>query len=91
MTCSAEDTFNVSIIPTPIVDILTDEVACDSFQLAGLTNGDYFTGTNGSGTPLTVGDWISTTQDIYVYAEDVSMTCSAEDTFNVSIIPNSTS
>jgi len=32
-TCTAEDTFDIVITPLPVIDIVADEIACDSLQL----------------------------------------------------------
>ncbi|MDN3725551.1 hypothetical protein QRD02_14290, partial [Aequorivita sp. SDUM287046] len=71
---------------TPIVDDPADVTACDSYTLPALTNGNYFTGSGGTGTPLFAGNVINTTQTIYVYAETGTVpNCSAETNFVVTI------
>src|SRR5690606_36102863 len=86
--CSAETSFLVTINPTPIVDDPADVTACDSYTLPVLTNGDYFTGSGGTGTPLFAGNLITTTQTIYVYAETGTVpNCSTETSFLVTINP----
>src|SRR5690606_34333586 len=67
--CTAEASFVVTINATPLVDSPIDVTSCDSYTLPGLTNGNYFTGAGGTGTPLFAGDAITSTQTIYVYAE----------------------
>src|SRR5690606_6216167 len=80
--------FVVTLNPTPIVDDPADVTACDSYTLPVLTNGNYFTGSGGTGTPLFAGDLITTTQTIYVYAETGSApNCTAESSFVVTINP----
>src|SRR5690606_9686525 len=59
----------LTIIDSPIVDAPADVTACDSYTLPALTNGNYFTGSGGTGTPLFAGDLITTTQTIYVFAQ----------------------
>src|SRR5690606_3858738 len=86
--CSAETSFLVTINPTPIVDDPADVTACDSYTLPVLTNGNYFTGSGGTGTPLFAGDLITTTQTIYVFAQTGTVpNCSAETSFLVTINP----
>src|SRR5690606_22815132 len=86
--CSAETRFLVTINPTPIVDAPADVTACDSYTLPVLTNGNYFTGSGGTGTPLFAGDLITTTQTIYVFAQTGTVpNCSAESSFVVTINP----
>ncbi|RYE27583.1 MAG: hypothetical protein EOP48_34380, partial [Sphingobacteriales bacterium] len=67
--CTNEDSFLVEVNITPVVDTPAAVVACNEFILPALNVGNYFTGTNGTGTPLFAGDVINTTQLIYIYAE----------------------
>src|SRR5690606_26317713 len=48
--CFAESIFVVTINATPIVDAPADVTACDSYTLPALTNGNYYTGSGGTGT-----------------------------------------
>ena len=78
--------FNIIITPIPPVDTLADVITCNSFILPTLTNGKYFTGTNGSGVLLNAGDAITTTQTIYIYNEAQLTKCGASSSFKVIII-----
>lgn len=86
--CSNESSFNVTIVGTPDVDTLSNQSVCSEYTLPTLTDGNYFTGTNGSGTPLNTGDTISTSQTIYIYNEigTAPDVCSNESSFNITII-----
>ncbi|PWI30376.1 hypothetical protein DI383_07965 [Flavobacteriaceae bacterium LYZ1037] len=88
--CSNESSFTVTISGTPPVDTISDYNGCSSYTLPALTNGTYFTGTNGTGTQLNPGDVISTTQTIYIYNETGTAPniCSNESSFNVTITGN---
>jgi gliding motility-associated-like protein len=81
--CYAEDTFQVTIVPGPVLAPVTDVAACDSYTLPALAEGNYFTATGGGGTPLSAGAVIETTQTIYVYVE--TLTCTSEVFFKVTI------
>ncbi|WP_417200036.1 T9SS type B sorting domain-containing protein [Bizionia sp.] len=84
--CFAENSFDVTINTTPIVDDPLDVIACDSYILPALTNGSYFTGTGGTGIAYTAGEVITSTQTIYVYAETgTTPNCFAENDFEVTI------
>ncbi len=84
-SCTAENSFTVTINQTPIIDYPTDVEVCDSYILPVLTNGAYFANTGGL-NPITVGTEITSTQTIYVYAESgTSPNCFAETSFNVTI------
>ncbi|WP_417200235.1 T9SS type B sorting domain-containing protein [Bizionia sp.] len=85
--CTNESSFIVTIVGTPPVDILTNQTDCTEYILPTLSNGNYYTGTNGTGTMLNAGETISTTQTIYVYNEigTAPNTCSNESSFTVTI------
>ena len=86
-TCTNESSFTVSVSGTPDVDTLGNETACSIYTLPTLTNGDYFTGQNGTGTPLTAGDTILTSQTVYIYVEigTAPNSCSNQSSFMVTI------
>ncbi len=68
--------------------LLQDVNACDSYTLPALAdaNENYYTATGGTGTMLSAGDVISTTQMIYVYEETGTVpNCSAEVSFTVNV------
>ncbi|WP_417213916.1 T9SS type B sorting domain-containing protein [Bizionia sp.] len=86
-TCSNESSFTITISGTPTVDTISDYTGCSGYTLPTLTHGTYYTGTNGTGTMLNVGETISTTQTIYIYNEvgTAPNTCSNESSFTVTI------
>ncbi len=85
--CYDETTFDLIVIPTPIIDNQIDVTACDTFTLPNLTNGNYFTASGGTGTQLNSGAIISTSQTVYIYAENSidSNICSDENSFTIGI------
>ena len=90
VTCFNIATAKLTVSPLPLVDSLEDVVTCDSYTLQPLINGNYFTGSNGSGTPLFAGDVITVSQLIYIYnTTTTTPSCPNESSFNVTIIiPN---
>ncbi|RDI04453.1 L-type lectin-domain containing protein, partial [Flavobacterium sp. AG291] len=86
-TCTDETSFNVTIYTSPTVEQKADVEACDSYQLPALTTGNYYTGAGGTGTQLNAGDFITTSQTIYIYAVtgDATTVCSDESDFVVTI------
>ena len=82
--CSDNLHFNINI-SQPIIDTITDQVVCESFTLPSLTNGEYFTGIDGTGTQLFAGDVIITTQTIYI-RKVLSATCANQSSFTVTVI-----
>jgi gliding motility-associated-like protein len=84
--CSDENSFSVTINPTPVADAPANVTACDSYTLLALTVGNYYTGSGGTGTPLNTGDVISSSQTIYVYTQTETIpNCTDENSFSVTI------
>ncbi|MBF8151633.1 hypothetical protein ITJ86_17190, partial [Winogradskyella sp. F6397] len=85
--CSNESSFEITITGAPNVDTLSDQNVCSTYTLPTLTNGNYFTGSNGTGTQLNAGELISTTQTIYIYNNigTAPNTCSNESSFIVTV------
>ena len=85
-SCYDEHPFTVTINLTPAIDKPADLSKCDSYTLPVLTNGNYFTATNGGGTALNAGAVISTTTTLYVYAEStIDPNCNDEHPFTITI------
>jgi len=87
--CSSEASFVVTI-NTIQADSPADVSACNSYTLPSLSaNNSYYTEPNGplgTGTMLNVGDVISTTQVVYIYAQtNTTPNCVDQDSFNVTI------
>jgi len=84
--CTDENSFAVTIVPTPVADAPADVTICDSYTLPALTVGNYFTGTGGTGTALSAGNTITSSQTIFVYAETgTTPNCTDENSFEVTI------
>ncbi|MDD2636937.1 MAG: PKD domain-containing protein, partial [Bacteroidales bacterium] len=83
--CTNENSFNITINETPLVDNPVDITVCDSYVLPTLTNGEYFLSPNGV-DPIAEGTEITSSQTIYVYAETgTTPNCFAETSFTVTI------
>lgn len=91
--CYSTSHFTVIVVPRPPVDNLDDVVICTQYVLPPLTNGNYFTGSQGTGTPLFAGDIITSTQTIYIFNQPGGPgTCPSNSNFKVTIIdPNTMS
>lgn len=86
-SCFSVTSFNLIVNPLPIVDEKEDVLVCVDYPLPSLTNGHYFTGLNGTGTPLFPGDLITNTQTIYIFNQPGGPnTCGANSSFSVTII-----
>ena len=83
---SQEECQTLGYISIPI-DKLEDTVQCSFFILPKLTNGNYYTESDGLGDLLIEGDEISTSKKIYIYTENNYG--SNESSFNVIIHKNS--
>ncbi|HQW69255.1 MAG TPA: choice-of-anchor L domain-containing protein [Flavobacterium sp.] len=85
-SCADENTFTVTINYTPVVPTMPNVNACNAYVLPTLTLGNYYTGTNGTGTMLQAGDEITTTQTVYVFAStNTPHPCTNEKSFLVTI------
>jgi gliding motility-associated-like protein len=67
--CASENVFTVNVLGVT-VDHLESIDVCDSYTLPTLTAGEYFTEPYGQGARLAPGDIITSTQTIYIYAEN---------------------
>lgn len=86
-TCFSVTSFNLIVNPLPPVDVLDNVIVCTNYTLQPLTNGNYFTATNGGGVPLFAGDVITETQTIFIFNQPGGPgTCAANSSFKVTII-----
>ena len=92
--CSSEESFNVIINSTPVIDIQADLIECDSVQLPAISgtnltgNESFYDGAGGTGTAYSAGDWITSNMTIYIYDENgTTVICSDETSFQVTIAP----
>jgi gliding motility-associated-like protein len=95
-SCIDETSFTVTINYTPVIPVIANAFACNSYTLPALTIGDYYTGSNGSGALLHVGDIVTSSQTMYVFARtNTSPDCTSQISFNITIfnvdnVPNVT-
>ena len=81
--CQNSVSFEVTVLSPPKIDSRSDIDGCNNYVLTALELGNYFTGPNGSGTMLQGGDVITTSQIIYIYAEENG--CAAETSFQINV------
>ncbi|WP_405381820.1 T9SS type B sorting domain-containing protein [Maribacter sp. LLG6340-A2] len=88
-SCSSERvSVTLTITQIPTVDMVQNVESCEFYILPSLPdNQSYFTGPNRSGTELSEGDQITTSQTIYIYAEaENNPNCANETSFDVIIL-----
>ncbi|HLP63230.1 fibronectin type III domain-containing protein [Flavobacterium sp.] len=87
-------TTQVEILQRPTVDFQPNITVCNNYTLPVLTVGNYFTETGGTGTQLNAGDVLTTSQTIYVFAnngictDERMFTVTIEPTPQVEVLPN---
>ena len=81
--CTSDLHFTITIFQ-PEIDVIANVSACVSYILPTLTNGEYFTGSEGSGINLLAGTSIEATQTIYVFKR-LNGTCFNQNSFTVTI------
>ncbi len=94
-SCFVTTSFIVKVNPLPQVDTLTDVAVCSGYALPNITNGTYWTetdGPNGTGIQLAIGDIITGTlaqpaTTIYIYSQSTTLaSCFNESKFKVTTI-----
>ncbi len=84
--CVISLSFDVTIATSPVLASVQDVFDCESYTLPSLSVGNYFTGANGTGVQLAAGTTISSTQRLYVYAQNTNPTvCATQATFKIFI------
>ncbi|MBN8565447.1 MAG: fibronectin type III domain-containing protein, partial [Flavobacteriales bacterium] len=84
--CVAESSFVVTVNTTPQVLPITNVTVCDSYTLPNLTIGNYYTGPGGTGTQLAVGQVLTSSQTIYVFAQSGTIpNCFTETSFVLTV------
>ena len=81
--CTNSVSFEVTVLSPPQIDSRSDIDGCNSYVLTALALGNYYTGPNGTGTMLQGGDVITTSQIVYIYAEENG--CKAETSFQINV------
>ena len=80
--CIDVTNFTINVNPSPPVDELPNVFNCTDYTLPALTNGNYFTGPDGTGTPLFAGDVVGAESTIFIYSEN-TQGCSNQSSFTI--------
>lgn len=84
--CTDNIHFKVEI-DQPIIDILSDVTACETYTLPTLTSGEYYTAPNKGGTKLEAGNQITTSKTIYIFKASLTKDgCYNENSFKINIL-----
>ena len=76
----------VAVHALPVANVVEDVLACNSYILPALNDGNsYYTGLGAGGSLLEEGTEILTGQTIYIFAQTEGTECSDESSFTVSI------
>jgi gliding motility-associated-like protein len=79
--------FDIIVHQNPPIDSIASVVECNSYVLPTLVNGNYFTGSNGTGTPLFAGDIITNGGTYYIYnTSPDNVKCTNQSSFNIVLI-----
>ncbi|MFB9077824.1 choice-of-anchor L domain-containing protein [Flavobacterium procerum] len=84
--CHTTVNFSIIINSLPAVDKIQNVIACNSYTLPPITNGEYNTAQNGTGTKLSPGDVITKSGTYYIYTGPNTNNCTNESSFNVTLI-----
>lgn len=86
--CPSERTAVTITVNSVTAQEIDDFSICDMYVLQALNAGNnYYTGSGGTGTMLSMGDIITATQEIYIYAESgTTPNCTDETSFTITII-----
>lgn len=84
--CPTSTDFNI-LINVANADDLDNVIICYQYVLPTLTNGDFYTGPNGTGTMLSTGDVITDAfTTLYVYAESGTVpNCTDDNPFTITV------
>jgi gliding motility-associated-like protein len=83
ISCQNDLPVNIVVNQRPQIDSRAEIDSCHSYTLTTLANGNYFTGPNGTGTMLSGGDILTTSQLIYIYANENG--CTAQTDFQLNV------
>ncbi|MEP7323942.1 MAG: hypothetical protein ABI761_18585, partial [Saprospiraceae bacterium] len=92
--CWDEDTFNITILPKPVIDSIPAITVCETFSLPiptgqNLSGPTYFDAPGAKGNELRPGNKITRSQRLYMYQP--SLYCPAEQALDISINDSTTS
>jgi gliding motility-associated-like protein len=88
ISCPDEKSFTVTVNPNPVIPNIPPVISCGDYTLPALTVGNYFSQDGGLGTPYLVGDKITASQTVYVFAGNSTAPGCTTDTENFTVTIN---
>lgn len=85
-SCFDVTSFTITVFPKPLVDTIPSVIKCHSYFLPVITNGNYYTGANGTGTMLHAGDEILVPGTYYIFNGPTAQGCKNESNFTVTLV-----
>ena len=84
--CFDVTNLTITVFPKPLVDSLPNVIECHSYFLPVITNGNYYTGANATGTMLQAGDEILVPGTYYIFNGPDAQGCKNESNFTVTLV-----
>lgn len=84
--CFDVTSFTITVFPKPLVDSIPSVIECHSYFLPVITNGNYYTGSNGTGTMLHAGDEILVPGTYYIFSGPTAQGCINESSFTITLV-----
>ena len=84
--CFQVSSFSIIINALPPVDSISNVIECTNYVLPTITNGNYFSSSNGTGIRYNAGDLIDTSGTYYIYNGPDGNGCSNESSFQITLI-----
>ncbi|MFI8380121.1 choice-of-anchor L domain-containing protein [Leeuwenhoekiella sp. NPDC079379] len=84
--CYRSVSFDIIINDLPPVDQLGNVITCNAYELEPLTNGNYFSGSNGTGVRYNAGDIITTDIDLFILNGPDANGCRNESSFSITFV-----
>jgi gliding motility-associated-like protein len=85
-TCFDTVHFDLVVSPLPLIDTIPNVVECSTYILPPITNGNYYTGPNKTGSLLRAGDVINNGGIYYIFNGPTTNGCINENSFIITFI-----
>ena len=86
--CFSLTSFDIVVNALPKVDAHNHVIKCSQYVLPAIVNGNYFSESQGQGTPFFAGDTLTKSGQYYIYIKSETTGCSNENSFKVTFVNN---